>query len=140
MVSKGISRRELIAAAAGIVNVRPLAAQTERSTITAGEVIARIKGNVGIQWREQTVDNIIAGTGDTPVWGIATTMIATLDVIKRAAAAGRYMVIPHEPTFYSQDNIDQLNDDPVYRFKTEFIREHEKGVVSFSRSLASPQP
>ena len=69
MVSKGISRRELIAAAAGIVNARPLASQTERSTITAGEVVARIKGNVGIQWREQTVDNIIAGTGDTPVWG-----------------------------------------------------------------------
>ena len=78
--------------------------------------------------------------GDTPVWGIATTMIATLDVIKRAAAAGRYMVIPHGPTFYSQDNIDQLNDDPVYRFKTEFIREHKKGVVSFLRSLVSPQP
>ena len=58
-------------------------------------------------------------------------MIATLDVMKRAAAAGRYMVVTHESTFYSQDNIDQLNDDPVYRFKTEFIREHKKGVVSF---------
>jgi putative NIF3 family GTP cyclohydrolase 1 type 2 len=130
MASNGVSRRELIAAAAGIVTARPLAAQSERSTITAGEVIARIKSNVGIPWREQTVDNIIAGSAGTPVHGIATTMMATLDVIKRASAAGKNMVITHEPTFYShQDNIDQLKDDPVYRFKTEFIREHN--MVSF---------
>src|SRR5689334_9723835 len=122
MASNGVSRRELIAAAAGIVTARPLAAQSERSTITAGEVIARIKSNVGIPWREQTVDNIIAGSAGTPVHGIATTMMATLDVMKRASAAGKNMVITHEPTFYShQDNIDQLKDDPVYRFKTEFI-------------------
>ena len=93
-------------------------------------MIARIKGNVGIPWREQTVDNIIAGSADTPVQGIATTMMATLEVMKRAAAAGKNMVITHEATFYShQDNIDQLKDDPVYRFKTEFIREHN--MVSF---------
>jgi putative NIF3 family GTP cyclohydrolase 1 type 2 len=64
------------------------------------------------------------------VQGIATTMMATLDVMKRAAAGGKNMVITHEPTFYShQDNIEQLKDDPVYRFKTEFIREHK--MVSF---------
>ena len=130
MALNGVSRRELIAGAAGIVTARPLAAQSERSAITAGEVIARIKRNVGIPWREQTVDNIIAGSADTPVQGIATTMMATLEVMKRAAAAGKNMVITHEPTFYShQDNIDQLKDDPVCRFKTEFIREHN--MVSF---------
>ena len=130
MVSNGISRRELVAAAAAIANARPLAAQNQSATITAAEVIARIKSNVGIPWREQTVDNIIAGSADTPVRGIATTMMATLDVMKRAAAAGKNMVITHEPTFYShQDNIDQLKDDPVYLFKTDFIREHN--MVSF---------
>lgn len=130
MAFNGASRRELIVAAGGIATALHLAAQIEHPTITASEVIARIKKNVGVPWREQTVDNLIAGNADTPVTGIATTMMATLDVMKRAAAAGRNMVITHEPTFYShQDTIDQLKDDPVYRFKTDFIREHN--MVSF---------
>ena len=57
-------------------------------------------------------------------------MMATLDMMKRAAAAGKNMVVTHEPTFYShQDTIDQLKDDPVYRYKTDFIRQHN--MVSF---------
>jgi len=41
-------------------------------------------------------------------------MMATLDVMQRAAAAGRNLVITHEPTFYShQDSIDQLKDDGI---------------------------
>lgn len=132
MASNGVSRRQLVAAAAGIVAARPLSAQAERSTITAGDVIARIKTNVGIPWHEPTVDNIVAGSADTPVKGIATTMMATLDVMKRAASSGKNMVITHEPTFYShQDTIDQLKDDPVYRFKSEFIREHNMVVFRF---------
>ena len=45
--------------------------------------------------------------------GIATTMMATLDVMKRAAAAGKNMVITHEPTFYShQDTIRPAKGRP----------------------------
>jgi putative NIF3 family GTP cyclohydrolase 1 type 2 len=107
-----------------------LAAADLAGALTAGEVIERIKNNVGIPWRERTVDNLIAGSPATPVRGIATTMMATLDVIKRAAAAGKNMVITHESTFYShQDAIDQLKDDPTYRFKLDFIRANN--MVSF---------
>lgn len=131
MGSEGVSRREAFAASAALVTALPLAAQgVPGKSITAGEVIARIKSNVGIRWNDQTVDNLIAGNAETPVRGIATTMMATLDVMKRAAAAGKNMVITHEPTFYShQDTIDQLKDDPVYRYKTDFIRQHN--MVSF---------
>ena len=91
------------------------------AALTAGGVIARIKTNVGIPWRTQTVDNIIAGSQDTPVKGIATTMMATLDVLQRAADAGRNMVITHEPTFYMhQDRVDQLKDDSTYQFQAGF--------------------
>lgn len=106
------------------------AAQESRGTLTAGQVIERIKANIGIPWREQTVDKLIAGSLETPVKGIATTMMATLDVLQRAAAAGRNMVITHEPTFYShQDTVDQLKDDPTYQFKLDFIRKNN--LVSF---------
>src|SRR5882724_7492831 len=84
-------------------------AQNAAKTLTAGQVIERIKTNVGIPWRAQTVDNLIAGSAETVVKGIATTMMATLDVVQRASAAGRNMVITHESTFFShQDKTDGI--------------------------------
>jgi uncharacterized UPF0160 family protein len=88
---------------------------------------------VGIPWRGQTVDRIVAGSPDTPVKGIATTMIATLDVIERAAAAGRNLVITHEPTFYShQDTVDQLASDATYQFKLDFMRRNNMVSSTFT--------
>src|SRR4029453_10431884 len=72
------TRRSFLLTSAG------LAAARYAQVITAGQIIERIKANVGIPWRAQTVDNIITGTAETPVKGIATTMMATLDVVKRA--------------------------------------------------------
>src|SRR5215471_6469119 len=128
--TNNLSRRSLATAGAGLLIAGSLGAQNTATPLTAGEVIARIKKNVGIPWMEQTVDNLIAGSADTPVKGITTTMMATLDVMQRAAAAGRNMVITHEPTFYShQDTLDQLKNDPTYLYKTEFIRKNN--MVSF---------
>jgi putative NIF3 family GTP cyclohydrolase 1 type 2 len=123
----GVSRRDLITAGTALAAARLLPSETG---LTAGGVIDLIKKNVGVPWRDQTVDNIIAGSADTPVTGIATTMMATLDVLQRAAAAGRNMVITHEPTFYShQDTLDQLKDDALYQFKRDFLQ--KKNMVSF---------
>ena len=100
--------------------------------LTASQVIDRVKANVGIPWRSQTVDNIIAGSAEMPVKGIAVTMMATLDVVQRAAAAGRNMVITHEPTFFShQDATDTLKNDPTYQFKLDFLTKHEMVVFHF---------
>jgi putative NIF3 family GTP cyclohydrolase 1 type 2 len=105
--------------------------QTE-GALTAGQVIARIQKNVGVPWREQTVDTIKSGSPDTRVKGIATTMMATLDVVQRAAAAGKNFVITHEPTFYThEDKIDTLKDDPTYKFKQDFLNEHDMVVFRF---------
>jgi Flp pilus assembly protein TadG len=48
------------------------AAQTS-GTLTADQVIDRIRQNVSVPWRTQTVDNIVLGNGATPVKGVATT-------------------------------------------------------------------
>lgn len=101
---------------------------------TAREVIDRIKSNVGVSWREQTVDTIKAGDPETPVTGIATTMMATFDVLRRAAAEGKNLVITHEPTFYSHlDKIEtfEAEKDPVWTDKEKFIREHKMVVWRF---------
>jgi putative NIF3 family GTP cyclohydrolase 1 type 2 len=122
------SRRTLLLAGAGFAASRV----SIGASLTAGQVIDRIKSNVGIPWRTQTVDNIIAGSPETPVKGIATTMMATLDVVQRAAAAGRNMLITHEPTFFShQDKTDTLKDDATYQFKLDFLTKHEMVVFHF---------
>ncbi len=96
--------------------------------LTAREVIARIQQHVGVPWRSDTVDTFKAGNPDTPVTGIAVTMMATLDVLQRAAAAGNNLIITHEPTFYDHlDKTDQLpekENDQVLAAKRQFIEKH----------------
>ena len=107
-------------------------ASAQSSQLTAAQVVDRIKTNVGVPWRQQTVDNIVAGNGDTPVKGIATTMMATLDVLKRASAAGANLVITHESTFFShQDTVDQLKNDETYLHKLDFINKNAMVVFHF---------
>jgi putative NIF3 family GTP cyclohydrolase 1 type 2 len=131
MITHNESRRSFIMASLGLA-VAGRAIPRMSQTLTAGQVIERIKANVGIPWQAQTVDNIIAGTAETPVKGIATTMMATLDVIQRAAASGKNMVITHEPTFYShQDQTEQLQQDPTYKFKLDFLNRNNMVVFHF---------
>ena len=134
-----VSRRTFLLASIGLAATQLTRAQSP--TLTAGQVIDRIKANVGIPWRAQTVDNIIAGTAETPVKGIATTMMATLDVVKRAAAAGRNMVITHESTFFShQDRVDQFLKDETYLHKLDFLNKNNMVVFHFHDHLHGLKP
>lgn len=106
----------------------------ESAPPTAEQVIEQIKTNVGVPWRSETVDTIKAGEPSTPVTGIAVTMMATFDVLRRAAAEGKNLVITHEPTFYNhQDSTDafQKENDQVWGDKQKFIREHKMVVWRF---------
>lgn len=101
---------------------------------TAREIVRQIREHVGVPWSDDTVDTFKAGDPDTRVTGIAVTMMATLDVLQRAAAAGANLVITHEPTFYGhEDKTDalQAEHDPVYAAKDAFIREHRLVVWRF---------
>jgi putative NIF3 family GTP cyclohydrolase 1 type 2 len=129
------SRRAFLLAGAALSLAKTITAQSTSSVggkLTAGMVIDRIKVNIGIPWRQQTVDNLIAGSPDTLVKGIATTMMATLDVCKRANAAGKNMVISHESTFFShQDTIDRLGQDATYLCKRDFLNQNGMAVFHF---------
>lgn len=98
--------------------------------ITVAAVLDRIRQHVGVPWRTPTVDRLIAGTPDTSVQGIATTMMATFDVCKRAHAAGCNLIITHEPTFYlHEDTVADISNNPVLRAKQTFLTEH--GIAIF---------
>ena len=102
--------------------------------LTARQVIERIQKNVGVTWHSQTVDTFKAGDPDTPVTGIATTMMATYDVLQRAAAAGDNLIVTHEPTFYGhQDETAVLakENDAVLATKQAFIEKHHLVIWRF---------
>jgi putative NIF3 family GTP cyclohydrolase 1 type 2 len=106
----------------------------QTTALTARQVIERIQAHVGVPWRTETVDTFKAGDPDTPVTGIATTMMATYDVLVRAAAEGKNLVITHEPTFYShqdQTAAFEKEHDPVWAEKERFIQEHHMVVWRF---------
>ena len=125
------SRRTFLLGSMGLAATTSFA-NAQTAPLTAGQIIDRIKAQVGIPWRAQTVDNIIAGTAETPVKGIATTMMATLDVVQRAAASGKNMVITHESTFFShQDRLDQIQQDATYKYKLDFLNKNNMVVFHF---------
>lgn len=135
-----MKRREFVLGAAATL----LSAGTvrgQRIDLTAQRVVDRIRANVGLPWRDKTVDGFKAGDPATVVTGVATTVMATLDVLRRAAAAGRNLVITQEPTFYTAaDDPGNRAADPVYLAKKKFIDEQRLVIWRFSDHWNLRQP
>ena len=110
-------------------------------TLTANDVISRIKEHVTCDWRSETVDTYKAGTPETEVTGIVTTFLATLSVLKQAKEKGCNMVITHEPTFYNHfDDKAPLENDPVQKAKMKFIEDNNMVVFRFHDHWHATQP
>jgi putative NIF3 family GTP cyclohydrolase 1 type 2 len=138
--SRPISRRQF-AAMSALLAAAPLRGLAQASPLTAGDVVERIKANLGVPWRGGPTDTFKAGGEATRVTGIATTVMSTFDVIKRAAASGRNMVITHEPTFWTgNDDVRTFEQDAVYQQKLQFIRSHDVAVWRFHDHLHMKQP
>jgi len=116
--------------------VAAAAAQTalaqSAAPLTADQVLDRIRQNIGVPWREHNVDNIVFGSGSSAVKGIATTMMATFDVVKRSVAAGMNLIVSHEtPVYMHQDDVKPLASDATYLAKKEFIEKNQAVVFHF---------
>ena len=99
-----LTRREFAALAAAA----PFACARELSgaaAITAGEVIERIKKNIGVEWKPDSVDTLKAGNPSTIAKGIVTTSMATMAVLQQAVKAGANIVITAQPTFYARADV-----------------------------------
>ena len=80
----------------------------------------------------ETVDTIKSGDGQQVVSGIVTTMFATVDVIRQAAASGANFIIAHEPTFYShRDETPWLESDEIFKFKSDLLKKNKIVVWRF---------
>jgi putative NIF3 family GTP cyclohydrolase 1 type 2 len=152
-----VSRRQFVRlSAAGAVAVplvhSPIGAHA--ATVTAQDIVDRIRQSVGVQWRSETVDTFKAGDPSTVVTGVATTSLATIDVMRRAVKAGANMIITSGPTFYSRADrptppagrgrgaAPPPAPDPVFTAKNEFIKTNNLVVWRFSDHwrLRTPNP
>ncbi len=136
---KHVTRREFVlGSAATLLAARPHAQAGE---LTAQQVVDRIRANVGVPWRSTTVDGIKAGDPATMVTGIATTAMATLDVLRRAVTARRNLIVTQEPVFYSAtDAPGDRASDPVYLAKKKLIDDGKLVVFRFSDHWSARQP
>src|SRR5579871_517820 len=83
-----------------ILTAGPLTAQ--RTPLTAQQVIDRIQANAGVPWQAGTLDAVKDGDPAIPLTGIATTAMATADVLSRAVAEKCNLVITLEPVFFGR--------------------------------------
>jgi putative NIF3 family GTP cyclohydrolase 1 type 2 len=139
MLKSQVTRREFVLASAATLLATRVRAQA--GPLTAQQVVDRIHAGVGVPWRPTTVDGIKAGDPATVVKGIATTAMATLEVLRRASAAGRNFIITQEPVFYSaSDAPGDRAADPVYLAKKKLIDDQKLVVFRFSDHWSARQP
>lgn len=147
-----LSRREFVTLAAAGAAASPFVVGA--AAPTAQEIVDRIKARLGVAWQATTVDTFKAGDPSTPVTGVVTTSLATLDVMRRAVKAGANMIVTSGPTFYSRSDSPTPPAgrgrgvpaappvDPVFVAKNAFITANKLVVWRFSDHwrLRSPDP
>jgi putative NIF3 family GTP cyclohydrolase 1 type 2 len=142
MKNNQVSRRQF-AIIAGTVGAGRIALG-QAATLTAEKVIDRLKAELGGDWPAAGPDGFKAGDPAIPVAGIATTAMATVEVLKRAARDGANLVLTYEPTFFGRADgpartgvstrgrggpVGVAPNDPVYQAKQEFLARN--GLVVF---------
>ena len=124
------------------------------ATVTAQDIVDRVRKAVGVEWKAGTVDTFKAGDPSTPITGIVTTSLATIDVMRRAVKAGANMIVTAGPTFYSRTDSPTPPagrgrgaaapppPDPVFAAKQDFIKTHALVVWRFHDHwrLRTPDP
>jgi putative NIF3 family GTP cyclohydrolase 1 type 2 len=146
-----LSRREF-AALAAVAAVAPFATSRRSSAaraITAQDVIDRMKKNIGVEWKTESLDTIKAGDPSTLVSGVVTTSLASLSVLQQAVKAGANLVITTHPTFYSRADARTppagrggapAGPDPVFTAKDDFITKHRLIVFRLTEHWRLRQP
>jgi hypothetical protein len=126
-----ISRRQFALTAATSA-IAPLSA-VSAEPLTAEAVVRRIQTELGGDWPATGPDGFKAGDPSLAVKGIATTAMATLDVLKEAVQANANLIVTYEPAFYGRADgrgpVGFGADDPVVNAKREFI--DKNGLVVF---------
>ena len=136
-----LTRRAFVQAAAAPLLIGAERQRAPAVDLTIGQFVDRIRGAVGVPWREKTVDGFKAGDPAAALTGVAVTVAARLENLKRAASAGCNLVVTQEPVFYGpNDDPGNRATDPVYLAKKAYIDEAKLVVWRFADHWAARQP
>lgn len=153
-----LTRRKFALLTAGSMAVLPpLRAARLAVTPVAGDVIDRIRTKLGDDWKADGSDGLKAGDLDTPVTGIVTTALASLQVLRSAVAGGANMVITSEPVFFSKADtptppVRRMPGsvvpavaaapaaDPVFAAKVAFLKQHNMVIYRLNEHWRAQQP
>ena len=143
-MTAAITRRDMLAVAALAAAFPTGSLRAAPATLTARDVFQQIKRASDQPWDPNpTDDRIIYGDRSVGVTGIATCFTATLDVLRRARAAGLNYIVPHEASFYERyDDFAESavrDDDPVLVAKQRFLTDHGM-VIQRMHSHAHSRP
>src|SRR4051794_31251225 len=120
-----VSRRHFLWTAASALAVADTRIAAQPAALTAKQIADRLREKIGSPWRDSTADGFKAGSPDALVSGIATTVMPTMDVLRRAAAAGHNFIVTQEPAFYTAaEDGGNRGSDEVYLAKKAFVDEH----------------
>jgi putative NIF3 family GTP cyclohydrolase 1 type 2 len=110
--------------------------------MTAGDVVERIRKNLGVAWRDTTYrDTFKSGGPATTVTGIATTVFASFEMIQRAVADGLNMIVPHEVTYWNdRDDVTIVSADPLYTRKVDFLRKNNVAIFRMHDHMHDQRP
>ena len=120
------------------------------------DVIGRLKSAAGSAWKDAEWDGLQAGSPDAAVTGIAVAWSPSIDVLKRATAAGCNLVITKDPLYWwekegplpSPDSStsrvnegivgmtkwDVVEANPVYKAKRDLVAESKLNVLRVSEN------
>ena len=91
-----VSRREFVKMSAAGAAAAPWVIQPAAigaATVTAQEIVDRVRKAAGVEWKAGTVDTFKAGDPITPVTGIVTTSLATIGVMRQAVKVGANLIV-----------------------------------------------
>jgi putative NIF3 family GTP cyclohydrolase 1 type 2 len=109
--------------------------------VTAQEVIDRIRKNIGIEWKPESLDGLKAGDPSIVVKGVVTTSMATVDVLRAAVKTGANLVITAQPTFYGRtDAARSPSPDPIVTAKNDLIARNNLVIFRLNEHWRMRQP
>ena len=117
--------------------------------ITAQAIVNRIQQKLGPGWKDSSADTFLAGNRESEVKGIVTTFAPSLDVLHKAVATGKNMIISRESPYWARAAApgggggrgqQSMDSDPVFRVKRDYIAANNLIVYRFFDNWNARQP
>lgn len=137
----------------------------EVMAISAQAVADRIRQKIGAGWKDSPVDVFLAGSPATNVTGIVTTYAPSMEVLRKAVAGRKNLIIGRESPFWARSAAQvrpgtggfgadtqpaesggagvgpaSMDDDPAYRAKRDYIAANNLVVYRFFDNWSARRP